>query len=262
LKRLAKSWGNFLLQLKLNGRVAIVTGATRGIGLAIATALAQQGVSLVINGKSNLSSLENVALELSKNYDVEVATVLGDVALQATAQDLAKVAFRKFKQLDILVNNAGILRDSAIGMTKEEDIAATIGTNLTSVIHSTQAAARLMQRNKRGSIINLSSIIGRVGNRGQFVYGASKAGVIGATLSAAKELAPSGIRVNAIAPGYIETDMIKNIRPEIHAERLKSIAMARIGTPEDIADVVLFLASDLSRYVTGQVIGVDGGMVI
>jgi 3-oxoacyl-[acyl-carrier protein] reductase len=250
------------LLVDLKGRVAIVTGSSRGIGLAIATALAKQGVSLILNGRSDAAALVATAAVLSRKYNIETEVVLGDVASQETAQALAKAAFNRFRRLDILVNNAGILRDSAIGMAKEEDIAATIGTNLTSVIHCTQAVARLMQRNKFGSIVNVSSIIGRFGNRGQLVYGASKAGVIGATLSASKELAPSGIRVNAIAPGYIETEMIKDINPDIHAERLKSIAMGRIGTPEDIADVVLFLVSDLSRYVTGQVIGVDGGMVI
>jgi 3-oxoacyl-[acyl-carrier protein] reductase len=250
------------LLVDLKGRVAIVTGSSRGIGLAIATALARQGASLILNGRSDAVALAATAAMLSQQYNIETEVVLGDVASQETAQALAKTAFNRFRRLDILVNNAGILRDSAIGMAKAEDIAATIGINLTSVIHCTQAVARLMQRNKHGSIINVSSIIGRFGNRGQLVYGASKAGVIGATLSASKELAPSGIRVNAIAPGYIETDMIKNIPPNIHEERLKSIAMGRIGLPEDIADVVLFLASDLSRYVTGQVIGVDGGMVI
>jgi 3-oxoacyl-[acyl-carrier protein] reductase len=250
------------LQLKLEGRVAIVTGATRGIGLGIATALAQQGVSLILNGRSNADQLDAVTTSLAVQYGVHAEFVMGDIAYQSTAQNLTKAAFTRFKRLDIMVNNAGILLDGAIGMIKEEDINATISTNLTSVIHCTQAAARLMQRNKSGSIINLTSIIGRFGNRGQLAYGASKAGVIGATLSAAKELAPSGIRVNAIAPGFIQTDMIKKISPDIQAERLKSIAMGRIGTPEDIADVALFLASDLSRYVTGQIIGVDGGMVI
>ncbi len=250
------------MQLDLTGRVAIVTGASRGIGLAIATAFAKQGVSLVLNGRSDSAQLQDTCATLAAQHGIEVLAVSGDIADPATAQNLTKTTFAKFRRLDIMVNNAGILRDGAIGMVREDDISATIATNLTSVIHCTQAAARLMQRNKTGSIINLSSIIGRFGNRGQLVYGASKAGVIGATLSAAKELAPSGIRVNAIAPGFIQTDMIRNISPDIQTERIKSIAMGRVGTPEDIADAVLFLASDLSRYVTGQVIGVDGGMVI
>ena len=147
-------------------------------------------------------------------------------------------------------------------MIHGDDIDVILRVNLRGVIAGTQAAARLMVRGKSGSIINITSITGRFGNRGLLVYGASKAGVIGATYSAARELAPSGIRVNAIAPGYIDTDMIRSIPADIHQERMDSIAMNRIGAPEDIADAALFLASDLSAYVTGQVLGVAGGMSV
>jgi len=175
---------------------------------------------------------------------------------------LVRSAYSEFRRLDIMVNNAGVLRDSLIGMIGSDDIDETLRINLRSVITGTQAASRLMLRNKSGSIVNIASIIGRFGNKGQLVYGASKAGVIGATYSAAKELAPSGIRVNAIAPGFIDTDMVRSINEDVFAERIRSIAMGRIGSPEDIADAALFFASDLSRYVTGQVLGVDGGMLI
>jgi len=160
------------------------------------------------------------------------------------------------------VNNAGVLQDGLIGMIAEKDIDETLSTNIKGIINFTQAAARLMSRGKSGSIINISSIIGRFGNKGQLVYGASKAAVIGATLSAAKELAPNGIRVNAIAPGYINTDMIQQVPPEIDQERRASIGMDRIGEPEDVANLSLFLGSDMSAYITGQTIGVDGCMLV
>lgn len=248
--------------LDLTGKVAIVTGSSRGIGLSIAKKLSSNGASIIINGVSNLELLEKTAEEISEQFNCEVVPALYDVSTPEGAQDLVKMAFSKFRRLDIMVNNAGILQDSLIGMINNEDVDKTLDINLKGVIYGTQAAARLMKRNSSGSIINTSSIIGRYGNAGQLVYGASKAGVIGATRSAGKELAEYGIRVNAIAPGYIKTDMIKDIPAHIHTERMESIAMKRIGEASDIANVALFLASDLSSYITGQVIGVDGGMVI
>jgi 3-oxoacyl-[acyl-carrier protein] reductase len=164
--------------------------------------------------------------------------------------------------LDVWVNNAGVLLDGLIGMVPDADIQTTLSINLAGVLYGTQQAARLMRRGGGGSIINLTSIIGRFGNAGQLVYGASKAGVIGATLSAAKELAPLNIRVNAVAPGFIETDMTAQLPPDKFQVRLDSIAMGRVGVPNDIANTALFFASDLSTYVTGQVIGVDGGMLV
>jgi 3-oxoacyl-[acyl-carrier protein] reductase len=188
--------------------------------------------------------------------------VLADVSTEEGAQQLVKAAHQEFRRLDIMVNNAGVLRDGLIGMIGAADIDETLRINLRGVISGTQAAARLMVRRKSGSIINITSIIGRFGNRGQLVYGASKAGVIGATYSAAKELAASGIRVNAIAPGFIDTDMARSISKETFEERVRSVAMGRIGASDDIANAALFFASDLSTYVTGQVLGVDGGMLI
>lgn len=248
--------------LDLSGRVAIVTGSSRGIGWAIAKRLAENGATLILNGVSNAEALEERTAELRDTYGIEATSVLGSVADDAGAQALIRKAHSSYRRLDIMVNNAGVLKDGLIGMIQSADIDETLNINLRGVITGTQAAARLMQRGKSGSIINISSIIGRVGNRGQLVYGASKAGVIGATYSAAKELAASDIRVNAIAPGYINTDMIRQIPAEMHEERMASIAMQKIGEPEDIADAALFFASDLSRYVTGQVLGVDGGMLI
>ena len=249
-------------RLDLAGRVAIITGSSRGIGWSIAGRLAENGASVILNGVRDEAGLKARAEELADTYKIEAKPVLADVSEDTGVQTLVKAAHSGFRRLDIMVNNAGILRDGLIGMIHGDDIDATLRINLRGVIAGTQAAARLMVRGKSGSIINITSIIGRFGNKGQLVYGASKAGVIGATYSAAKELAPSGIRVNAIAPGYIDTDMIRSIPADIHQERMDSIAMNRIGTPEDIADAALFLASDLSSYVTGQVLGVDGGMLV
>ncbi len=248
--------------IDLSGRIAIVTGASRGIGLGIASTLAANGADLILGAHRNADNLSDIAGNLAKAHGVRVLTHIGDVSDPATSAELVKMAFAERKRLDIYVNNAGVLLDGLIGMVPQKDIDLTIAINLTGVLHGIQSAARLMSRNSAGSIINIASIIGRYGNTGQLAYGASKAGVIGATLSAAKELAPKNIRVNAVAPGFIETDMVQQIPADKYAERMRSIGMGRIGTAQDIADTVLFLASDLSRYVTGQVIGVDGGMVI
>lgn len=248
--------------LSLSGRVAVVTGASRGIGAAISDVLAAHGSNLILSGLSSQANLQHMRDEIVARHGVTVDLIIGDIAEASTSAALAKLAFSKYRRLDIWVNNAGVLVDGLIGMISETDIQKTLNTNLAGVLHGTQAAARLMQRGKSGSIINIASIIGRVGNSGQLVYGASKAGVIGATMSAAKELAANSIRVNAIAPGFIDTDMVRQLPQSKYAERMQSISMNRIGTAHDIANAVLFLASDLSTYVTGQTLGVDGGMVI
>jgi 3-oxoacyl-[acyl-carrier protein] reductase len=248
--------------MDLSGKVGIVTGSSRGIGLAIARRLAEHGASVVLNGVRDDGSLQRSAEQLSSECSVKVLAVVADVSTEAGSLALVKAAHSHFRRLHIMVNNAGVMRDALIGMIQSEDIDETLRVNLRGVINGTQAAARLMLRGKAGSIVNVTSIIGRFGNRGQLVYAASKAGVIGATYSAAKELAPAGIRVNAIAPGFIDTDMIKGVNEEVFTDRMRSIAMERIGHPEDVADAALFFASDLSRYITGQVLGVDGGMLI
>lgn len=248
--------------LDLSGRIAIITGASRGIGYGIAETLAEHGADIVMGAHRDAEHLQDMANDLASRHGVQIWAHVGDIADPDVSAALVKTAFLQRKKLDIYVNNAGVLLDGLIGMVPKKDIDATIAVNLTGVLHGIQAAARLMARGNGGSIINMTSIIGRYGNVGQLAYGASKAGVIGATLSAAKELAPKNIRVNAIAPGFIETDMVRQIPADIYETRVKSIGMGRIGTAQDIANSVLFLASDLSRYITGQVIGVDGGMVI
>lgn len=197
-----------------------------------------------------------------KDLSADSMGFCGDAGDFAFCQDMYKQIFSRFKRLDILVNNAGVLEDSLLGMVNPDLIRRVFSANVDGVIYNMQFATRLMQRNRSGSVINMSSIIGRVGNEGQVVYGASKAAVIGATYSGAKEFAAHGIRVNAIAPGFIDTDMTRSIGADKYAERMASIKMKKIGTPEDIANMALFLGSDLSSYVTGQVIGVDGGMLI
>jgi len=247
--------------IDLTGRVAIVTGASRGIGRAAAESLLKAGCSVVLNARPSNEASASFA-ELEAAYPGRVATVMGSVTDSATASALAQSAMSRHKRLDILVNNAGILRDKLIGMISDAEIEELFGVNVIGLIKITQLAARVMARRKSGSIINVSSIVGRRGNSGQTVYSATKAAVIGATLSAAKELAPMNIRVNAVAPGLIDTSMIKSI-PEDKRKTLEShIAMGRVGAPQDVANTILFLASDLSSYVTGQVIGVDGGLIV
>jgi 3-oxoacyl-[acyl-carrier protein] reductase len=243
----------------LTGRFALVTGSTRGIGWEVVRVLAAQGCGVAINGR-DAKAVAARAAEISATFEVPTLELPGDVADAAAVSGFYQAIFKAWKRLDILVNNAGILEDALLGMITPELVDRVLGVNTKGAILNLQGAARLMARAKAGSIINLSSIIGTMGNEGQAVYGASKAALLGLTRSAAKELAPSGIRVNAVAPGYIETDMIKHLSPEVHAQRLAQIGMGRIGAPSDIANVVLFLACDLSSYVTGQVLGVDGGM--
>lgn len=247
--------------IDLSDRVAVVTGGTRGIGLACAQQLAFAGASVAVLGRENLEQAELIASNLKLKTGTNSIGLIADSRDPAAIQAAYKNVRETYGQLDILVNNAGVLDDALIGMITADQINDTMAINSIGPIHHLQAAARLM-RKKGGSIINVTSIIGRVGNPGQVVYAASKAAVIGMTYSAAKELASQNIRVNAIAPGFIETDMTQNLSYEKQAERVRSIAMQRAGLPQDVANVALFLASDLSTYVTGQVIGVDGGMLI
>ncbi len=245
----------------LKGKTALITGSTRGIGRAIAEQYAKNGATLILNAK-NKENISQFAKELRERYEVSVDIILFDVSDYNEVKIAFKELFKTTKKLDILVNNAGILDDALIGMITHNQIERTFGINTFGVLYVTQYAVKLMNRNKAGTIINISSIIGTNGNEGQAVYSGSKAAVIGITKSLAKELASSNIRVNAIAPGFINTDMIKGLPKNKYQERLDSIKMGKVGKPEDIANTALYLASDLSSYVTGQVIGVDGGMLI
>jgi 3-oxoacyl-[acyl-carrier protein] reductase len=246
---------------ELTGKVALVTGANRGIGLAISHLLAGAGATVIMNARTH-GSLDALTTELSQTHGTAVQAAYFDVGSAEGVKKAFMAIHQEHKRLDVLVNNAGILRDSLIGMATEAMIDEVIATNIKGVILCSQMASRLMARNKSGSIISLSSIIGRVGNEGQSVYAASKAAVIGFTLSLAKELGPSGIRANALAPGFIDTDMIRNVPPEKHSKILSGIKLGRLGTTNDIAEAALFLASDRSAYITGQILGVDGGMLV
>jgi 3-oxoacyl-[acyl-carrier protein] reductase len=236
-----------------------ITGASRGIGRATAIEAARQGSSLILTARSH-EGLAETAQEIESAGVAKPKLIVCDIADEAALKSAFREVQAHTKKLDFVVNNAGILRDAIIGMIGASQIHEVMQTNLFSVIQIMQFAARLMMPQKSGSIVNVASIIGRSGNAGQVVYGASKAGVIGATKSAARELAPMGIRVNAVAPGVIDTSMIARIPEPKMAELRRAIKMGRLGTAEEVARVICLLASSYTSYVTGQVVGVDGGM--
>lgn len=245
----------------LKGKCALVTGASRGIGKAIALKLASLGANLVLNYRSS----EAEALEVEKavkDMGVDAISVKGDISKLADVENLVAVAKEKFGAVDIMVNNAGITKDTLILRMKEEDFDKVIDVNLKGVFNCLKTITPVMVRQKHGKIINLSSVVGISGNAGQVNYAASKAGVIGMTKSLAKEVGSRGINVNAVAPGFIETDMTDVLGEKYKEEIKKNIPLKKLGKPEDVADVVAFLASESSDYVTGQVIHVDGGMLM
>lgn len=246
----------------LDGKIALITGASRGIGEATVRAYLAQGAHVVATARdlAGLQALLDSVRETTPDARLDVVAL--DVTDPGSVRDAFQGVFKQHRRLDVLVSNAGVLQDALIGMVTPEQIQQVFSVNTYGVLYCAQYASRLMARNGGGSIINLASIIGVNGNVGQAVYGGSKAAVIGITLSLSKELAPTNIRVNAIAPGFIDTDMARSIGSEKYAERVASIAMDRVGAPAEVANVAVFLGSDLSSYVTGQVIGVDGGMLI
>jgi 3-oxoacyl-[acyl-carrier protein] reductase len=242
---------------KLTGKKAIVTGASRGIGLAIATELAREGADVAI---LSTSVKEDLAAKLSAELGVQVKSYACDVADSETVQSVFKQIIADMGTVDILVNNAGITRDGLLMRMKDEDFDAVIATNLRSVFLCTRAVCRTMMGKKAGRIVNVSSINALRGQAGQSNYAAAKAGVIGLTRTNAMELASRGITVNAVAPGFIDTDMTAKLGAEIREKYASQIPLGRLGQPEDVAKLVVFLASDDAKYITGQIIGVDGGL--
>ncbi|WP_308667038.1 3-oxoacyl-[acyl-carrier-protein] reductase [Allisonella histaminiformans] len=242
-------------------KTALVTGASRGIGAAIAKKLAARGFMVIINYGHSSAAAEEVKNQIEQAGG-QAVLMQGDVSSGDDVDRMFKDIKKTWGRLDVLVNNAGINRDTLLVRMKEDQWDAVLSTDLKSVFFTTKAAASLMMRQRSGSIINIASVVGITGNAGQANYAAAKAGVIGFTKSAAKELAARGIRVNAIAPGFIETDMTDAIPEKIREGMLETIPLRRGGKAEDVANAVAFLASDDAGYITGQVLKVDGGMVM
>jgi len=241
-------------------KVVIVTGSSRGIGKELALAFAREGATVVISGR-NAATLENVLAEI-KALGSNAIAVPADVANVEEAGNLVKKTIETYGRLDVLVNNAGITRDNLLMRMSEADWDDVLSTNLKGAFNCIKASTRTMMKQRSGVIINITSVVGQMGNAGQVNYSASKAGMIGMTKSVAKELASRNIRVNAVAPGFIKTDMTDELPEEAKEELLKSILLTRLGDAQDVANLVLFLASDKASYITGQVVNVDGGMVL
>lgn len=242
-------------------KVAIVTGASRGIGREIALYLAEKGASVVVNYAGNEKKANEVVDQI-KSMGQDAIAVQADVSNSEDVAAMVKATIDTYGKIDILVNNAGITKDTLLMRMKEEDWDSVINTNLKGVFLCTKAVSRYMARQKRGKIINISSIVGVVGNVGQANYVAAKAGVIGLTKSTARELASRNVNVNAVAPGFITTDMTDTLKESLKQEMLKSIPLARFGEAKEVAKAVVFLASEDSDYITGQTIQVDGGMAM
>lgn len=246
----------------LTDKVCLITGASSGIGLAIAKLFALNGAVVYVNSSKEDKVDRAVSIIREESKNERVFALSFDINDYEAVSDGIRKVYSLHKKIDVLVNNAGIAPSGLAGFTDPKVIEATFNTNVLSLINITQLAVKLMLRKGSGSIINLSSIMGVNGASGMSSYSASKAAVIGFTKSLSKEVAAKNIRVNAIAPGFIDTDMARGIDEKLYEERLSSIGMKRIGSPEDVANMALFLASEMSSYITGQVIGVDGGMVI
>lgn len=245
----------------LDGKAALVTGASRGIGRAVAIRLAKEGAKVVVNYAGNAKAAEETkaAVEAAGS---EAVCVRADVAHADEVAALFDAAVKAFGTVDILVNNAGITRDGLLMRMKDEDFDAVLATNLRGVYLCTKAASKIMMKKRSGRIVNMTSVVGLMGNVGQTNYAAAKAGILGFSKSAAKELAARGITVNMVAPGFIATDMTAVLSDKVREQLVGAIPLGRMGEPEDVANAVLFLVSDAAAYITGQVVNVDGGMVM
>ena len=245
----------------LKDKNIIVTGATRGLGKEIALTLAQNGANIAINYRNYNEEVEELINSI-KEFGVDAIAVKCDVSKSDEVDNFISEVKNHFSSIDVLVNNAGITKDGLLLRMKDEDFNSVLDVNLKGTFNTTKSISPIMIKQKHGKIINISSVVGIVGNSGQCNYAASKAGVIGFSKSVARELASRNINVNVVAPGYIDTDMTKSLPDKVKDEILKSIPMKKMGNPKEVANLVLFLSSSLSDYITGQVINVDGGMVM
>lgn len=243
----------------LAGKVALVTGGSRGIGKAICVELAKLGTNVVVNYATNANAAEDV-VAICKSHNVEAIAMKADVSSAIESENLIKKVIENFGRIDILVNNAGITKDNLILRMTEEEFDNVIDTNLKSAFLCSKHTARIMLKQRSGRIINISSVVGISGNAGQVNYAASKAGIIGLTKSLAKELASRNITVNAVAPGFIETDMTKALKEDSSNALLQGIPLNRFGEAQDVANAVVFLAGESAGYITGHILNVDGGM--
>lgn len=247
--------------LDLSGRVAIVTGGSRGIGRATAERLAGSGAAVVVNYRGNAAAAEATVAAITAAGGTAIAAQ-GDVSQPADVEQMVKTTLERFGRIDILVNNAGITRDTLLLRMKESDFDEVIATNLRGVFLCTRAVLRPMTKQRFGRIINITSVVGLTGNVGQANYAAAKAGILGFTKSTAREMASRGITVNAIAPGFIETEMTEALNEEARKAILATIPLGRFGQPAEVAGLVCFLASDAGAYISGQTLTIDGGMVM
>ena len=247
--------------IDLSGKVALVTGGSRGIGRAIAEVLAEQGAKVVVNYRANAQAAEEVIASIVA-HGGQARAIQADVSIAEEVEALVKSTMDAFGRLDILVNNAGITRDTLLIHMKESDWDSVLTTNLKGAFLCTKAVQRIMMRQRGGRIINITSVSGLAGNAGQANYAAAKAGLVGFTKSVAKEIGSRGITVNAVAPGYVETDLTADLPAEFVEKAIDNCPLGRQGTPRDIAHAVAFLASDEACFITGQVLTVDGGLVM
>lgn len=249
------------MKISLKDNVAVVTGGSRGIGRAISATLAAAGATVVVNYQQNAVAADETVAAITAGGGAAIS-VQADVSRAEDVERLFKTVIERYGKVDILVNNAGITRDTLLLRMKEDDFDVVIDTNLRGVYLCTKAALRPMTRARSGRIINITSVVGLIGNAGQSNYAAAKAGIIGFTRAVAREMASRGITVNAVAPGYIETELTAGLGDQVRAAILETIPLGRLGTPQDVANLVCFLASDAAAYITGQTLTVDGGMVM
>ena len=245
----------------LDGKVCLVTGASRGIGAATVKRFAREGAVVYANARTP-KNFDDLCIELSEKYNTTVKALYFDVRDETAAKKAVLQIRKETGRLDVLVNNAGVMKDALIGMISKDLMQEMFDINVFGVMNLLQLASKIMMFQKSGSIINLSSIVGLEGIPGKLVYSAAKGAVAAMTKTAAKELASQGIRVNAVAPGMIDTDMLKSVGDEKMKEQIANIRMGRLGTPEEVADAILFLASDLSGYITGEILGVNGSAMV